>query len=68
MKEIILTIGNQQYDILSQFAVKNNMAPEQYATNILVGWLNGHIKGEYIKKIENETFENLEVKLGKIKL
>ena len=65
MKQIILEIGDIQHDVLTQYATKNGLSPEQYATNILVSWLNSHIQGFYIERIQEETFENLEEKLGK---
>jgi len=66
MKQIILNIGDIQYDVLTQYAEENNMTAEQYATNILVGWINSHIHGFYIEKVREDTFENLEQKFGKV--
>lgn len=68
MKQIILNIGDLQYNVLEQYAIENNMSLEQYATNILVGWLNSHIQGFYIDKIKESTFETLENIFGKVKI
>ena len=68
MKTIEIQMGDIQYDVLDQYAKANSLSPEQYATNIVVGWLNSHIHGFYIEKVREDTFENLEKKFGKIDL
>lgn len=68
MKNIEIQMGDVQHDVLKQYATKNNLTPEQYATNIVVGWINSHIHGFYIEKVREETFENLERKFGKVEL
>ena len=68
MKKITIGMGNKQHNILTQYATKNKMSPEQYATNILVGWLNAHIRGLYIDKVKDESFETLEKKFGRVSI
>ena len=68
MKKIEMQIGDIQYDVLDQYAKANSLTPEQYATNIVVAWVNSHIHGFYIEKVREETFENLEKKFGKVDL
>ena len=68
MKSLNLNIGDMQYGVLKQFAEGNDMSPEQYATNIIVGWLNSHIKGFYNKKLEETSYDVLEEKFGKVKI
>ena len=68
MKNIEMQIGDVQYDVLEQYAKANDLTPGQYATNIVVSWLNSHIHGFYIEKVREETFENLEKKFGKVDL
>jgi len=68
MKQLNLNIGDIQHDVLKQFAEGNDMSPEQYATNIIVGWLNAHIKGFYSKKLEETSFDTLEEKFGKVEI
>ena len=68
MKQLNLSIGDIQHDVLKQFGEGNDMSPEQYATNIIVGWLNAHIKGFYSKKLDETPFDSLEEKFGKVKI
>ena len=68
MYTLTLEIGDIPYDILVQFAEGNNMTPDQYATNILVNWLNSHIRDFYKSKIDEESFDSLEQKFGKVKI
>ena len=59
MPKITLDIGNIPYNLLNKFANKNGISPEQYATNIIVGWLNSHIEGYFIKQLKNKTTQEL---------
>ena len=68
MKQIILEIGDTQFDVLQQYATGNRLTPVQYATNIVVGWINSHIQGFYIEKIREIPMSELEEKFGKVKV
>ena len=64
MKKLNLNIGDIQHKLLTKFAQGNNTTPEQYATNIIVGWINSHIEGSFIKKIKTKDYEELQQILG----
>jgi hypothetical protein len=64
MKQIIINMGDIQYDVLTQYAEANNLTPEQYATNIIVGWINSHLDGYYIERVREDTYDNLKTKFG----
>ena len=59
MPQITLQIGTIPYNLLGKFATKNGISIEQYSTNIIVGWLNSHIEGHFIKQLKNKTTQEL---------
>ena len=64
MKKLNLNIGDIQHKLLKKYAQGNNITPEQYATNIVVGWLNSHIEGSFIKKMKTKDYDELQEILG----
>jgi len=68
MKEIIVSLTDEQHNLLKQYANINKIDLKEYATNIVRGWADSHIAGFYINKIRTMKHNELEVKLGKIEL
>ena len=66
--KINITISGIPYDVLKQFAEGNNLTPEQYATNIVMAWINNHIDSYYKSKVKEETPDSLKQKFGKIQI
>jgi len=66
MKEIVVKMGDIQHRVLCKHATANSTTPEQYATNIVVGWLNAKIKGVFIDKMKSKDYDELETILGSV--
>jgi len=66
MNELTIKMGDIQYRVLCKHATANSTTPEQYATNIIVGWLNSKIKGVFIDKMKAKDYDELETMLGKV--
>jgi len=66
MNELTIKMGDIQHRVLCKHATANNTTPEQYATNIIVGWLNSKIKGVFIDKMKAKDYDELETMLGKV--
>jgi len=64
MQKIEINMGDMQHKLLIKFAAVNHMEPEQYATNIIVGWLNSHIEGSFQKKMKAKSYDELKEILG----
>ena len=64
MIELKIEIGDIQFKFLKKIAQKNNTTAEQYATNIIVSWLNSHIKGFFLRKMKEKTFQELKQIFG----
>ncbi len=67
-EKVEIELSQIQYDALTQYAHKNLLEPEVYAGNIVRGWLDSHIKGYYTDLLKKNTPEQLETKLGKVKI
>ena len=66
--ELNIVIGNaEEADYLRGVAQENSLSPSQYATNIVVGWIQNQIKDIYIGRIKRLSTDEIIIRLGKIK-
>lgn len=56
-----------EFDTLSEIALENNLTVEEYATNIILGWIQNHIKEVYIGNIRRLPTDEIVTKMGSIK-
>jgi len=59
--EASLTINLEpQYEkTLQEYADANNVTVEEYTENILNGWAEEHIKGDFIKEMDKKSYHEL---------
>jgi len=66
MKKLEIEIGDIQYRLLQKYAQGNHTTSEQYATNIIVTWINSHIEGHFAKKMKTKGYDELELFFGEV--
>jgi len=63
--ELKIIIDNKiEAEYLTSIALENSLSADQYATNIIVGWIQNHIKGIYVSSIRHLSTDELKIKLG----
>ena len=65
---VTIELTETQHDVLCQYATGNSLTAEEYATNIIGGWINSHINGYYIEEVRKKTPEDLKTMFGEIKI
>ena len=55
----------EEISILEEVALANNLSQIDYATNIVSGWLQGQVRGRYLKHIQGLETKKIKVLLGK---
>ena len=64
--ELKITITDpEEIEILEEIALTNNLSMVDYSTNIIRGWIQGQLRGRYLKHIQNLEPEKIKVLLGK---
>lgn len=63
--EVTITINDtDQIKLLNEVAAENLLTIEQYASNIVTGWLFSQLKGKYIDYVQQKNLEDLRDKIG----
>jgi hypothetical protein len=56
---ITIDLEPQQEEILQKYAEANQMTMKKYIENIVGGWANEHLKGDFIKEMDKKTYQEL---------
>jgi hypothetical protein len=59
-------IDAYELETLATIAKNNKLTTEQYATNIVRGWVQDQIKGMYINYARTKSIEEIKNKIGKL--
>lgn len=64
--ELKITITDtEEIEILEEIALINGLSMVDYATNIVTGWIQGQLRGRYLKHIQDLQPCQLKTLLGK---
>ena len=64
-KNITITIDDDQEELLKDYALGNSLTREEYASNIVKGWLDSQAAGYYAAEINKKTKAQKKTLLGK---
>lgn len=74
MYNVTVTMPDEHFEMLEDIvSIVNaednptNVTVDEYASNILLGWIEAQIRGEYITYAKTETIIDLTNKIGKAK-
>ncbi len=62
-----LIISRREYMLLKKIAAANEMSLNDYASNILQGWIRGQLRGEYQKLFNKMDYLELANLFGDVK-
>lgn len=62
-----LIISRREYMLLKRIAAANEMSLNDYASNILQGWIRGQLRGEYQKLFNKMDYLELANMFGDVK-
>ncbi len=68
MKLDIQITDSDLEELLVKLSTQNELSATQYATNIIVGWLQNRIKNKYLAYVQGASVNELKTKLGNYKL
>ena len=57
-----------ELETLKIIAANNKLTTEQYATNIVRGWIQNQIKGMYIAHVQEKSIADIKSKIGHLKI
>jgi len=55
-----------ELEILTTIAKNNKLSVEQYATNIVRGWIQEQIRGLYIDHVRKTNIDTIKQQIGKL--
>jgi len=64
--EIVIVLTEREENMLEQIIAKSSLTAEEYATNIIVGFLKDQIKGKFKDEFNKKTDDELAVIFGEI--
>lgn len=66
MELVIILEDKSEFDLLRSIAEENKLTAEQYATNIVKGWIHGQMRGQYIQYAKNAPIADLVSRMGSV--